>query len=666
MTLKWGILATGRIADTFATAARNSVQNELVAVASRSLERAEAFAERFPDSRALDSYQALLSDPEVDAVYVATPHPQHVEWTIRALQAGKHVLCEKPMGLNHSEVMAMIDTAEQCGRFLMEAFMYRCHPQTARMIELIRDGAIGEVGHIVASFGFRTEPDPESRLFANSLGGGGIMDVGCYPVSAVRLIAGSEPIEVTGNGRLGDTGIDEWAAAQLQFDEGLSAQVATGVRLNLDNAINVYGTKGRIRVANPWAGSDAEGNWRFHLLRSGKDPELVEGHAPPLYELEIDHFAQAIAAGERQSPLMTWDDSRGNAQTLDAWRSAIGLTYDQEQPATHGGPLLGKVNPGIRVRGGEIPHLDKPVSRLVMGCDNQPNMSHASVMWDHYLELGGNCFDTAHIYGAGRMESLLGHWHQQRGLREDIVVIGKGAHTPHNHPGHIAPQLDESLDRLQTDYLDVYFLHRDNLDVPIEEFIDALNEEVRRGRVRAFGGSNWTLKRIRAANDYAERSGLQGMSAVSNNFSLAHMMQPLWPGVETATAPAFRDYLSEQSIALMPWSSQARGFFTPWADTVMQQTGQENPVITSVQPTMAELARTWFSDANFKRRERAGELAASKGLEMIQIALAYVINQPFPCFPLIGPRQLSETRSSFAALDIELSPAECRWLNLED
>jgi aryl-alcohol dehydrogenase-like predicted oxidoreductase len=144
------------------------------------------------------------------------------------------------------------------------------------------------------------------------------------------------------------------------------------------------------------------------------------------------------------------------------------------------------------------------------------------------------------------------------------------------------------------------------------------------------------------------------------------MMEPLWPGVRTATEPAFREYLSEQGIALMPWSSQARGFFTPWADTVMQQVGRENPAITNVQPTIAELARTWFCDANFERRERAAELAESKGLEMIQIALAYVINQPFPCFPLIGPRQLSETRSSFTALDIELSPAECRWLNLEN
>ncbi|MFV2089540.1 MAG: aldo/keto reductase, partial [Pseudomonadales bacterium] len=539
-------------------------------------------------------------------------------------------------------------------------------PRARGANRLIRDGAIGEVAHMIASFGFRARPDPDSRLFADALGGGAILDAGCYPVSAARLIIGSEPTSVSGSARLGDTGIDEWAAAQLTFDDGASAQLATGIRLDLDNAINVYGTGGRIRVPNPWGGSDSEGNWQFLLSRTGKEPELIQGHAAPIYEIEIDHFALNLAGGERQSPAMSWDDSRGNAQTLDAWRNAIGLSYEQERPATHRGPILGTVKTGTLVKAGAIAHLPKPVSRLVMGCDNQPDMSHAAVMWDNYFELGGNCFDTAHIYGGGTIETLLGHWHRQRGLREEIVIVGKGAHTPCNHPRHIAPQLDESLERLQTSYLDVYFLHRDNLDVPVAEFVDALNEEVQRGRIRTFGGSNWTLERIRAANDYASSSGQQGMSAVSNNFSLAHMIEPLWPGVQAATEPAFRDYLTEQAMALMPWSSQARGFFTPWAESVMQATGRENPVITNVQPTMAELSRTWFSDANFERRGRAAELAESKGLELIQIALAYVINQPFPCFPLIGPRQLSETRSSFAALDIELSPAECRWLNLED
>ena len=300
-----------------------------------------------------------------------------------------------------------------------------------------------------------------------------------------------------------------------------------------------------------------------------------------------------------------------------------------------------------------------------MGCDNQPSMSHAAVMWDNYIELGGNCFDTAYVYGDGAMESLLGHWHEQRGLREDIAVIGKGAHTPHNLPAFVTSELDQSLERLRTDYVDLYFLHRDNVEVPVAEFVDAVNAEIRNGRIRAWGGSNWTLERIQAANEYAEANDLQAMSAVSNNFSLARMIKPLWPGVETATSTAFRDYLSAEQIALMPWSSQARGFFTPWAERVMQAIGSENPAITGTQPTMSELAETWFSEENFERRRRAVALAARRGVEPIQIALAYVIHQPFPCFPLIGPRQISETRSSVAAIHIELAAAECRWLDLE-
>ncbi len=670
MTIRWGIAATGNIARTFAAALGSSKTSELVAVASRSPQRAAEFATEFStgesEVQALD-YEALMAHPHLDAIYVATPHPQHADWVLRALRAGKHVLCEKPLGLNHPEVMAMVDAAADADRFLMEAFMYRCHPQTLKLLELLNDGAIGTVRQIRSSFGFSVEPRPGTRLFAPDLGGGGIMDVGCYPVSAACLIAGSDPIQVTGEGFLGETGVDYWASATLTFAEGLTAQLATGITLEHENSLQIFGDTGRIHLANPWMGSDRDGNWSFELRRSGQDAETIEGNAPPLYEIEIDHVAECIASGARQSPLVSFADSLRNARVLDDWRQAVGLAFPMESAREHRPPLATTFRrPTTLARPGNVQHLDKPVSRLVMGCDNQPGMSHAAVMWDNYLSLGGNCFDTAHIYGRGRMESLLGHWHTSRNLRDDIVIVGKGAHTPDDNPEAVAPQLEVSLTRLQTDYVDVYFLHRDNLEIPVGEFVDAVNAEIDEGRIRAWGGSNWTLARVQAANEYAEANGKQGMSAVSNNFSLAHMIKPLWPGVQTATDPAFRTYLSETGMALMPWSSQARGFFTPWAEEVMQHTGRENPVITGVQPTMAELAETWFSEDNFERRRRAVSLAQERGITPIQVALAYVINQPFPCFPLIGPRQISETRSSMAALDIELSAAECRWLNLED
>ncbi|MGE0622188.1 MAG: aldo/keto reductase [Pseudomonadales bacterium] len=665
MTLRWGILATGAIARTFARAAARSSTSMLVAVASRDAARAEAFARDHGGVRAHTGYDALLADPEVDAVYVATPHPQHADWTIRALEAGKHVLCEKPLGLNHAEVMAMVDAAEQSDRFLMEAFMYRCHPQTDALLRLVRDGAIGPVRHLEASFGFRVPVNTDSRLFANALGGGGILDVGCYPVSAARLLAGAEPVRVAAGGHLGPSGVDHWAAGLLTFDNDMTAHVATGITVVLANTLTVFGESGRIHLPNPWKCADADGHWQFEVHRDGAEPELVRGQAAPLYQLEIDHVADRIQAGARESERMRRADSLGNARVLDDWRRAIGLTYESERPATHRGPLPGRtVRPPEPARAGTIAGLDRPLSRLVMGCDNQPSMSHAAVLWDNYLTLGGNAFDTAHIYGGGSMETLLGHWHRQRGIREDIVIIGKGAHTPHNRPEFVSPQLDESLTRLQTDCVDVYFLHRDNTDVPVGEFVDAVNAEIDRGRIRAWGGSNWTLERIKAANDYAASAARRPMSAVSNNLSLAEMIRPLWPGVETARSAAFRAYLQSTGMALMPWSSQARGFFTPWAETVMAATGRENPAITAVQPTMAELAGTWFSEENFERRRRAAELAESRGVSLIQIALAWVVNQPFPCFPLIGPRQIAETRSSLAALDIELSPAELAWLDL--
>lgn len=670
MTLRWGLAATGNIARTFATALGSSTTSELSAVASRSVEKAADFAADFSSGETevlgLD-YDTLMDHPDLDIIYVATPHPQHVDWVLRALRAGKHVLCEKPLGLNHPEVMAMVDAAADADRFLMEAFMYRCHPQTLRLKELLDAGVIGTVRQIRSSFGFRARPEPESRLFAPEMGGGGIMDVGCYPVSAACLIAGSDPVQVTGEGHLGETGVDYWASATLTFADGLTAQLATGVTVEHENSLQILADDGRIHLANPWMGSDPDGNWSFELIRSGAEPEVIKGTAPPLYQIEIDHVAECMAAGARQSPLASHEDSLRNARILDDWRQAIGLEFPMESASRPRPPLATTFNRATTLaRPGSIPHLDKPVSRLVMGCDNQPGMSHAAVMWDNFVSLGGNCFDTAHIYGGGRMETLLGHWHSSRQLRDEIVIIGKGAHTPDDNPEAVSAQLDKSLTRLQTDHVDVYFLHRDNLEIPVGEFVDAVNAEIDEGRIRAWGGSNWTLARVQAANKYAEANGKQGMSAVSNNFSLAHMIKPLWPGVQSATDPDFRAYLTETGMALMPWSSQARGFFTPWADEVMQHTGRENPVITGVQPTMAELAETWFSEENFERRSRAVSLAKTRGVSTIQIALAYVINQPFPCFPLIGPRQIQETRSSLAALDVELSPAECRWLDLQD
>lgn len=668
MSTRWGILATGRIAHKLADAVVASDTSELTAVGSRSQAAADAFAKEYglsPEG-SHGTYEGLLEDDNVDVIYVSTPHPMHAEWTIKALEAGKAVLCEKPMGVNHPEVMAMVETAAFHRRFLMEAFMYRTHPQTGKALELIRDGAIGEMRQMNMSFGFNSPFHPESRLHANELAGGGIMDVGCYPVSMARLLAGEEPDAVVGFGQLSPTGVDAWASALLRFPGGAIARVSTAVLLNLDNAVEVFGSAGSIRIATPWMGSRPDGSWSFELSRGGKR-ETISGKTKPLYVHEVDAVAEALDEGALESPYMNWEDSLGNARVLDRWRREAGVRFDLEKPErctvpVHGRPLAVRRRAIPRA---EVAGVAKPVSRLVMGCDNQPDILHASVMWDNYFEYGGNTFDTAHIYGGGRMEQLLGTWMANRGIRDDVVVIGKGAHTPANFPDRVGPQLDVTLERLGTDHLDLYFLHRDNTDVPVGEWIDVLNAERSAGRIRAFGGSNWSLARVQAANAYAATKGLTPFAAVSNNFSLARMVDPVWAGCIAASDSEWRAWLEAEQMALFPWSSQARGFFTSRFDAIRAQRGQGADARYGNQPSDAELVRCWFADDNFERRARAVALANERGVDPINVALAYVLSQPFPCFALFGPRVLAETRSSLAALDVALTEDECGWLNLD-
>jgi predicted dehydrogenase/aryl-alcohol dehydrogenase-like predicted oxidoreductase len=665
--LNWGILATGAIARTFARGVANSKLGKLVAVGSRSLESAETFADEHKIPRRHGSYEALLADAEVQAVYIATPHPSHALWAIRAAEAKKHVLVEKPIGLNHAEAMAVIEAAIANDVFLMEAFMYRCHPQTAKIVELIRSGAIGEVRVIQAAFSFHW-PKPwnaTSRITRNALGGGGILDVGCYPVSMSRLIAGvamggefADPIEVKASGHVGPTGVDEWTCAVLKFPGDIIAEVSTGVQVNQENVVRVYGSEGRIFIPDPWVPSKEGGTQKIFLHRAGdkEPPEITVQTDEWLYGIEADTVARNIAQRQGAFPAMSWNDTLGNMKTLDAWRAQIGVSYDVEKPegfakTTIGGRPLAPSRKAT-IKRGTIPHLSKPVSRLVMGCDNQMTLPHAAVMFDDFFERGGNTFDTAYIYAAGLQEKLLGQWVKLRGVREEVVVISKGAHTPFCNPADLTKQFLTSLERLQMDYADIYMLHRDNIDIPVSEFVDVLNEHVKAGRIRAFGGSNWSLARVQEANDYAVKRGLQGFSVVSNNFSLARMVDPIWAGCVAASDSESRAWLMKHQVALLPWSSQARGFFLE---------GKASPEKKDDQ----ELVRCWYSEDNFKRLERATELAAKKGVRPINIALAYVLNQPFPTFALIGPRVLSETRTSLPGAALELTDREIQYLNLE-
>ncbi len=664
--LRWGILGTGRIAEAFAKGLAASRGGILFAVGSRTQENAEAFGAKYGAERRHGSYEALLADPDVEAVYLSTPHPMHAEWAIKTLEAGKHLLCEKPIGMNHAEAMAIVETARAADRFLMEAFMYRCHPQTARLTELIRSGAIGEVRVIQSSFAYDrpySEATRTARQYAPELGGGGILDVGCYPASMARLLAGAaigepfaDPEIVTGAAFLGETGVDNWAAATLRFPGGIVAQLLTGVNVNTDNSTRIFGSGGDIHVPWPWKPGTDGNRGDIILRRAGQEPETITvDDGRELYSIEADTATRYIREGVRQSPTMPWADTLGNMATLDRWREAVGLTYPSEQPAavtrTVSRRPLARAAAAAPMAYGTLPGIAKRVSRLIMGVDNQRTMPHLAVMLDDFYERGGTVFDTAWIYAGGTTERLLGQWVQNRGVREEVVILTKGLHTPLNRPEYVAPQITESLSRLQMDYVDLYVLHRDNPDVPVGEWMEALHPHVAAGRARLIGASNWSIERVEAANEYARAHGLTPFAVVSNNFSLARMVEPVWKGCISASDADSRAWLERTQTPLLPWSSQARGFFTDRAAP-----GKAND---------PELVRCWYSDDNWERRRRAVELAERRGVLPINVALAYVLNQPFPTFPLIGPRTLEETRTSLPALAVALTPNELRWLNLE-
>jgi len=336
-SLSWGILGTGRIAGVFASQLPKSKTGKLVAIASRSQSSADKFAREYGAAQSYGSYEALLADPAVQAVYITTPHPMHAEWAIKAAEAGKHILCEKPLTLNHADAVKVVEAARRHNVFLMEGFMYRCHPQIAKLIELIRDKVIGDIRLIHASFGFHREFNPTSRLYSNALGGGAILDVGCYATSMSRLIAGValgksfiEPVEVSGFAHFVSTGVDSWAVASARFPNEILASLSTSCEVQQENAVQISGSLGRIIVPAPWSQIHDSPVTKLFVDRKGEPrQEITIELAQPVFAIEADHVAAHVE--QRQAPAMSWDDTLGNMKMLDQWRKAIGLIYDSEK-----------------------------------------------------------------------------------------------------------------------------------------------------------------------------------------------------------------------------------------------------------------------------------------------------------------------------------------------
>ena len=309
MTAQWGLLSTARINDKFLEGVAQSRESAVLAVASRDRARAERYAADRGIERAYDSYEALLADPDVDAVYISLPNSLHLEWAGRALRAGKHVLCEKPLSRREADVRAAFDLAERHERLLMEAFMYRHHPQTARVVELVRSGAIGRLRIIRAAFSFHFEDAADVRLSA-SLDGGSLMDVGCYCVSGARLLAG-EPELVSGTQVLGGDGVDVTFSGWLRFPEDVIAHFDSGLILDDRFELEIVGEEGSLCVRDPWhcvtPGIE---------LRRAHTAELIEVPSGNPYGLEADNLVAAMR-GEA-TPLLGRADAEGQARAIEA------------------------------------------------------------------------------------------------------------------------------------------------------------------------------------------------------------------------------------------------------------------------------------------------------------------------------------------------------------
>jgi predicted dehydrogenase len=308
---RWGLLGTARINRALIPPLRVSQDNRLLAVASRDGARASAYAREWGIERAYGSYEALLDDEEIDAVYVPLPNHLHAEWTIKAAAAGKHVLCEKPLALGVEEVDAIEAAAREHGVVVVEAFMYRHHPQTLKVKQLVDQGAIGDLRFVRGTFSFPLDQPGDYRL-RTEWGGGSLWDVGCYPLSFTRFLLGQEPVEVFGSQVSGATGIDETFAGQLVFANGVLAQIDSGFRSAVRAELEVTGTKGVLRVRHPWKPLAEQPI----LLTRGDTTETVPVETKDRYLLEIEDLAEAARTGRPSR--VTLAESRGNVATIVA------------------------------------------------------------------------------------------------------------------------------------------------------------------------------------------------------------------------------------------------------------------------------------------------------------------------------------------------------------
>jgi predicted dehydrogenase len=308
--LRWGLLSTARINQALIEPLRTSKRNVLTAVASRSQTAADAYAKENKIEKAHGSYDALLADPEIDVIYNPLPNHMHAEWTIKAVEAGKHVLLEKPIALTVAEVEAIDAAAQKNGRVVAEAFMYRHHPQTLKVVELVNSEKLGKVKFVRGAFSFQLTNPGDIRLDP-AMGGGALWDVGCYPLSFTRTVLGAEPLEVFAWQVTGSTDIDETLFAQLRFPGEIYAQFECSFALPFEARMEVLGTQGRLMIPTPFKPGEKE-----HILLTHPNDvtDTIAIHGQPLYSGEVEDMADAILLGK--APRVSLADSRANVAAI--------------------------------------------------------------------------------------------------------------------------------------------------------------------------------------------------------------------------------------------------------------------------------------------------------------------------------------------------------------
>jgi xylose dehydrogenase (NAD/NADP) len=308
-TLRWGLISTARINNALIPPLRSSKRNRLLAVASRSQDKADAYAHKEKIKRAHGSYEALLADPEIEVVYNSLPNHLHAEWTIKAVQAGKHVLCEKPLALTLEEVDAIATAAASHDRIVVEAFAYRSHPQTKKVREIIESGKLGKVKMVRGSFTFVMTKQDDIR-WNPEMGGGSLWDIGCYPLSFTRYVLGAEPLEVFGWQVTSPTGIDETFAAQLRFPGDVYVQLDCSFKIPSHVFVEIVGDEGTLSIPQPF---NTGSRRTLYLTKAGKTSTvLVKGPDP--YAGEVEDLADAILLAK--PPVVSLADSRADTAAI--------------------------------------------------------------------------------------------------------------------------------------------------------------------------------------------------------------------------------------------------------------------------------------------------------------------------------------------------------------